>query len=153
MHSFFDRRGFTWEVNINVSQVKRVKDALDVDLLRLDDENNLNRLAQDPVLLADVLFVLCSKQAKDRGVDDVQFGEQLAGDTIEDATTAFLEELVSFFPNQKRRVLAKALDKIKAVEAQAAEAALLRLDSAEMNEAIAGVIRGETSTPSPPSAA
>jgi hypothetical protein len=97
--------------------MKRVRAVLGIDLVNvitLDAKGEvkvdlIDRIANDPCLLVDILCVLTEKQAASLGVSDIQFGECLAGDAIEDATKAFLHELVDFFPGAKRLVLQKAV--------------------------------------------
>ena len=67
----------------------------------------LEQLSTDPILLCDVVYVLCKPEADQQNVTDEQFGQAMAGDAIEHATTALLEELVDFFPLARRRVLQK----------------------------------------------
>ncbi len=118
MKMFRDSDGRSWEVVLNVAQMKRVRAALGVDLanvialgkdgaVRVD---LLDRIANDPCLLVDILWVLVEGQAKERGVTDEGFGSALAGDSIDAATRALLDELVEFFPGAKRLFLAKAVE-------------------------------------------
>ena len=44
-----------------------------------------------------------------KGITDEDFGEAMAGDAIEHATTALLEEVIDFFPEAKRMVMQKIL--------------------------------------------
>ena len=107
MHAFKDNADRQWEVAINVATIKRVKGLLDVDLMGSMQGELLKKLVSDPVLLVDVLYVVCKPQAEAAGVTDEQFGEAMAGDAIERATTALLEELVDFFPSPRDRARAK----------------------------------------------
>ena len=117
MHIFTDNKGRKWDIVLNVNQMKRVRAVLGIDLVNvitLDAKGEvkvdlIDRIANDPCLLVDILCVLTEKQAASLGVSDIQFGESLAGDAIEDATKAFLDELVDFFPGAKRLFLQKAV--------------------------------------------
>ncbi|MBR3822521.1 MAG: hypothetical protein IKJ37_12990 [Kiritimatiellae bacterium] len=117
MHIFTDNKGRKWDIVLNVNQMKRVRAVLGIDLVNvitLDAKGEvkvdlIDRIANDPCLLVDILCVLTEKQAASLGVSDVQFGESLAGDAIEEATKAFLDELVDFFPGAKRLFLQKAV--------------------------------------------
>lgn len=117
MHIFTDNKGRKWDIVLNVNQMKRVRAVLGIDLVNvitLDTKGEvkvdlIDRIANDPCLLVDILCVLTEKQAASLGVSDIQFGESLAGDAIEDATKAFLDELVDFFPGAKRLFLQKAV--------------------------------------------
>lgn len=96
MKSFKDTKDRTWEISINVSALKAVKAALDVDLNRLVEDDLIVRFANDPALLGDTLYILCKKQCEELGIDDFDFGCGLAGDALDNATKAFLEEVVNF---------------------------------------------------------
>ena len=104
-------------------------------------------MVSDPILLCDVLYVVCKPQADDQGVTDEEFGRAMAGDAIDEGTTALLEELVDFFPQAKRRVLAKALVKLRVLETRAATVAEQRLDSPEL-EAQLDAILNDSGPPS-----
>jgi hypothetical protein len=134
MKTFTDNTGRTWSIAINVGAVKRVRSGLDVNLLDAVEGKLIERLVSDPVLLCDVIFVLCQQEAEARGITDEQFGQVMAGDAIDSATSALLEELVDFFPSGKRQVLTKALAKLKAFEAKAIELASKRLDDPALEQ-------------------
>jgi len=117
MKSFTDNKGRTWTLEVTVATVKRVRGLCKIDLnsiVELDKNNKpsaelLERLSSDPVLLVDVLYAVCKPQADKLGITDEDFGEAMAGDTIEHATTALLEEVINFFPESKRMVMQKIL--------------------------------------------
>ena len=113
MRSFKDSVGRLWPVEINVAAIKRVRGLLGVDLIKLfDDEMKpLAELVNDPVRLVDVLYCLCKPEADARGISDEDFGRALAGDVITQAVDAFVEELIDFFPDARRRnLLRKAIE-------------------------------------------
>ena len=134
MKTFTDNTGKTWSIAINLGAVKRVRASLDVNLLEAVEGKLIERLVSDPILLCDVIFVLCQQEAEARGITDEQFGQAMAGDAIDAATSALLEELVDFFPSGKRQVLTKALAKLKAFEAKAIELANMRLDDPGLDQ-------------------
>ena len=117
MKSFIDNKDRTWMLEVNVATVKRVRALCRVDLnsiVELDKNNKpsaelLERLSSDPVLLVDVLYAVCKPQADKLGITEEDFGEAMAGDAIEQATTALLEEVIDFFPESKRMVMQKIL--------------------------------------------
>ena len=129
MKTFQDNESRDWELAVNVDAVKRVKAHLDVDLLEAVEGKLLERLVGDPVLLCDVIYVICSPQAEAAGVSDEDFGRAMAGDAIDSATMALLEDLVDFFPRARRQVLQKALTKLRKLEAMTLDAATKALDS------------------------
>jgi hypothetical protein len=142
MHTFKDQStpgssdGRVWTVQITVATIKRVQALCNVNLLDVLDSKShlLEKLSTDPILLCDVLFAICQEQAKSANVTDEQFGQALAGDVIDHATTALLQELADFFPAAKRTVLKKALAKLRQVEEKALEIASAQLDSPELQQ-------------------
>lgn len=151
MKTFRDSTGREWVISITVDTVKRVRASCDVDLLGALGGDVLQRLITDPVLLCDVIYTCCEREANDRGITDVQFGEALAGDVIDHATTALLEALADFFPAGKRQVLQKALQKIGRLQAVALEKASELIDSPDLDARIQSILNGpgDSSTSSP----
>lgn len=130
MRNFKDENGKPWTLSINVGTVKKVRGLAKVDLLDLRDGNLFNELAADPVKLGDVLWVLCEDEAKAAGIDESAFGQALAGDALEAATSALLEEIVDFFPKPQRDLLRKALAKGKEMQERSMKRAMAQVDKA-----------------------
>jgi hypothetical protein len=103
MKTFTDNAGRTWTIAINVDAIKRVKGLLDVNLLEIVEGTLIEKLIRDPVLLCDVIYVVCKPQADEQNISDEDFGRAMAGDAIEHATRALLEELVGFSPSPRDR--------------------------------------------------
>ena len=142
MRQFTDTKERVWDVELNVRQMKRVRDALGIDLVNVIQAgkdgavatDTLDRVANDPILLVDILWVLCEGQAKAAGVTDDDFGSSLAGDSISDATRAFLDELVDFFPGARRLFLRKAVDLARKYETENLGLLEKALNSTEFEE-------------------
>ncbi len=166
MKQFTDTKERVWDVELNVRQMKRVRDVLGVDLVNVIQAgkdgavatDTLDRVANDPILLCDILWVLCEQQAKLAGVTDEDFGSSLAGDSIETATRAFLDELVDFFPGARRLILKKAVGLARKYEMESAAAVAEALESPEFEERMKTLLsprggspesQGSTPTPSP----
>jgi hypothetical protein len=157
MKSFKDNADRDWIIAINIDAIKRIKIMLGIDLMEAVEGKLLHRLIDDPVLLCDVIYCLCKSQADVAGVSDEDFGRGMAGDAIDLATTAMLEELVDFFPSRRRGLLLKALEKFRSLETAALSAASKRLDSPELtsrlqetlDKAFQQMAFGEPSTSSP----
>jgi len=124
MKPLTDSVGRAWEVTVNVGAVRRVRDLLGVDLMDVAGGDLLDRLADDPVLLVDVLYVLVKPQADAKGVSDEDFGRAMVGGVLDEATSALMKELLDFFPSaQRARALGKMARKIEAQQAAVTEAA------------------------------
>jgi len=57
----------------------------------------------------------------------------MGGDALDGASTAFLEELIDFFPQSRRRLLRKAMEKLGVFQAKALAVAEQRLASPELD--------------------
>ena len=116
MKSFTDNTGRAWTLVVNVATIKRVRALCGVDLNSIVEVEDgkpsaklLERLSGDPVLLVDVLYAVCKPECDQRGVSDEDFGAAMAGDSVEAATDALLDEVIDFFPETKRRAFRKIL--------------------------------------------
>jgi len=147
MAEFIDNAERKWSIQVNISAVKRVKALLGVDLLELAGGDLLQRLVQDPVLLADVIYALIKPQADADGVTDEDFGAALAGDAIAEATTAMLEALADFFPSPKSGLIRKTIEKIRGAEAKAMAAGEKMIDDPATDRAIDEAIAAAVRTP------
>lgn len=158
MQQFTDCEGRSWTVEINVAALKRVRDLAGVDLLGILDGTLIERLIRDPVLLCDALYAACKPEADERGITDEQFGRAMAGDAIEAATSALLEETVSFCPSPRdRAALGRVLAATRTAMDRARDFVEERLDSGALetaiDEALGAATPGRSSTGAPGSAA
>lgn len=103
MRQFKDNAGRTWTVEINVATLKRVRGLTGVDLMQVIEGTLIEKLIRDPVLLCDVVYAVCKPEADAAKVSDEEFGKAMAGDAIEAATGAVLDELISFCPSPRDR--------------------------------------------------
>lgn len=106
MKTFTDVGGRTWSVVVNVAAVKRVRDLLGLDPLEID--KFFPKVLGDLVTACDVLYAVCKPEADARGISDSDFGAALAGDVIETAVRALVEELIDFFPRSEVRTSLRA---------------------------------------------
>lgn len=138
MPTFKDNQGREWPVEINVAAVKRVRRLLDVDLLQIYEGKLLDQLATDPILLVDVLYVLCKPEADARSVSDEDFGRAMAGDAIDAASRAFQESIVLFHRSPKVRAnLGRVVEAQERALDQVADQVSQRLD-----EDLEGIVQG-----------
>jgi hypothetical protein len=140
MHRFTDNEGRTWVINVTVDAIKRVRTLCNLDLLEAIDGKLIERLVTDPITLCDCLYALCKPQADEQKITDEAFGRAMAGDCLEQATEALLEDLVDFFPKRRREILRSALGKLKQVEAKAMDLAEARLMGPELDREIADLL-------------
>jgi len=95
--------GRTWTVEINVATLKRVRGLTGTDLMQVIEGTLVEKLIRDPILLCDIVYAICKPEADAAKISDEEFGKAMAGDAIEAATTAVLEELVAFCPSPRDR--------------------------------------------------
>jgi len=134
MKTFQDNAGRTWTVSITVDAIKRVRGLLEVDLLEVVGGKLIDRLITDPVLLCDIVYAVCKPEADAQSVSDEEFGRAMAGDAIEHATTALLEELVSFSPSPRDRAnLKRVLETTRRVMDKARDLVEQRIESGELD--------------------
>ena len=116
MKTFVDNMGKTWTVTVNVGTIKRVKDLLGINLVQAITGDLIEKVENDICLFVDILYVVCKQQAQANNISDEKFGELLGGDSLEKATEAFLDQLIDFFPETRRRLYHNALSKTKQAE-------------------------------------
>ncbi len=134
MRSFKDNQGRQWSVEINVTAIKRVRGLTGEDLMQVIEGTLIEKLIRDPVLLCDVVYAICKPEADACSVSDEEFGKAMAGDAIEAATTAVLEELVGFCPSPRDRAnLGRVLQATRKVMDRARDLVEKKLDSGELD--------------------
>ena len=136
MRTFKDNAGRQWSVEINVAALKRVRGLTGTDLMQVIEGTLIEKLIRDPVLLCDVVYAICKPEADTRTppVSDEEFGKAMAGDAIEAATTAVLEELVAFCPSPRDRAnLGRVLQATTKVMERARDLVEKKLDSGELD--------------------
>ena len=147
MKTFNDNAGRTWTLAINVDAVRRVRSIVNVDLLEAVEGKLIEKLVGDPILLCDVIYVICKPEADQRSITDEDFGRSMAGDAIDNATTSLLEELVDFFPKSRRALLTKALGKFRQLETKAIQLVDMQLDDPKLEEKVLGQLQQSLSAP------
>jgi len=134
MAKFTDSAGRSWEPEVNVVTIGRVRDGLKINLLELLLPNStLAEKLNDPCLLVDVLYLLCKDDADARGLSDIEFGKAQTMDGIEDAWSAVLEGLVLFSPRGLRPAHQKVLEKARKYQAVATEQVKLLAEHPEFD--------------------
>jgi hypothetical protein len=101
--------------------MKRVRALCDFDLAAIynKDAVAIAKIEHDPVLLGDIIYSLCKPEADKAGMTDEQFGELLAnGDIIANATEAMLKALADFSRSPVRKMLNRAIETSKKLEAE-----------------------------------
>lgn len=134
MARFKDNKGRDWDVIVDVPNLKLVRERCHFELGKLlaDNFKRLDELAEDPVLLVDVLFVLCEEQAKEKKVAPEEFGRSLTGDAIGAAYDALRDAYADFCPSQRAKPLRALAEKIKAFDKAVTEKALAAVEGLDV---------------------
>jgi hypothetical protein len=139
MRSFKDSQGREWRIEINISAIKKLRDVFKVDLLKVTSSKETLAFITDPIQVIDMIYILCEQQCKEAGVSEEDFGRAMAGDVLDNAAAAFLEELVAFFPNAQRRPLSQALGKIDEMQQAASRLATERMQALNIDEMLKAI--------------
>lgn len=158
MPTFTDTANRTWTIALGVDVLRRVRNTLAINLADClvlgdtadKDEPLLGRLHRDPVLLVDLLFVLCRDEAEKAGVDDVAFGQAFDGPVLDAAVAALLGAIDDFF-RQPASKLARRIEqerKTRATEATAAIDTMTQEDWDKLFHVAAALHANRYGTPS-----
>ena len=121
MRTFTDTAGREWQLNITVGAVKRVREATDVLLPSLfdDDLTPLGEFVADYIKVVDVLWAVCKPQADAIDINAEQFAESLGNDSLGKATEALVRATIDFFTSPEQRTsLHQTIDKVLATTNQ-----------------------------------
>jgi hypothetical protein len=134
---FLDSENRSWEPEINVVTIGRVRTALKINLLELLLPNStLPEKLTDPCLLVDILYFLCKDQIDKLGIDAETFGRSMTPDGIEDGWAAVLEGIVLFSPRGLRPAHQRVLEKAKDYQRAAAKQVKAMLESPDFDAMI-----------------
>ena len=107
---FEDTQGVSWDTSLNGFLYVRLKRELDVDVFQLfAAEKGLPDLLSDIEKLVDALWMICEKQAVERGVEMEAFLERLGPQSIATATESLLQSVMDFLPTPEQREAAWAV--------------------------------------------
>jgi hypothetical protein len=152
MATFTDNKKRNWGIEISITVLKRVRNELDLNLVQIFSGDLLDRLAGDPLLLGELLWVLCAEQAHQRGVTPEEFGH-LSGDALAGpggALEALEVALADFFPTQKRSALKLWIQKRNRMEDLAIDAATRDLKSDRMERLLKKILEESDPFSEPP---
>lgn len=102
------------------------------------DASGFEALSSDPLLVQDVLWVVCEKQAKENGLNTKdQFDSLLCGECAENAANALIDAVIDFFPPRQRDVLRQMVATNRAATLAIHEAAMARVKDPKLAETLA----------------
>jgi hypothetical protein len=102
MAQFQDLNGTEWALRITVGSVADVKRETGINLaIASKDTSWVEGIFGADGKIAQVLWVLCEKQAKERTLGPEDFAHLLDGETLDRAGGALAESIADFFPRSK----------------------------------------------------
>ena len=106
---FKDVKGDVWTLSINIKTYLTIKQKFGIDISDVFSKNN-NWLAQlaaqdDLMNLIGILLEITKATRDEKAITEDAFYELLDGDTIEAATSAFIEAVVLFLPAHKQTAM------------------------------------------------
>jgi hypothetical protein len=115
---FADNQGDLWSLELDYQTITRVRQELGLNLLNAIDSDKpfLSELANDEILLVDVISVCLTPQIESKGMDAEGFAKRLNGKVLEDAIGALVEGIANFSRPQKGEIIRKTWAKMKATE-------------------------------------
>lgn len=128
MPEFTDTNGKVWSVRLDAPTIADVRRDCGVDLADMDGKV-ANQLENDPVLLVNVLYVVCREQAVQASISDRDFGRSLVGDPIGVATKALTDAITDFFPSGKRTLLRSLVNKQGEIRDKGTQLAMAKLNN------------------------
>ena len=133
MHTFADRNGRQWQIDLTIGTVARVRkesgkrfDLLDPSSL-VDGAKLSTVLDEDLATVYEVLWHIVEPQAAAAGITAEKFGEAMAADCIVSAQAALFAEWLDFFRAVQRPDLATALDMMTTARARLAKAVAAKM--------------------------
>lgn len=104
MSSFVDSKGRAWNVELNISKLRKLREAnIHLSPLGRDVYKQLGDVLDDLLTFGDVMWLLCQKQAEAMGVSNEDFLDSLTGDVLDAAQMAFVEAFIDMAPSSGQR--------------------------------------------------
>lgn len=124
---FRDDQGRPWLLALTVDAAKRVKGCVSItnedgktvpfDLIDTAAINQtITILRSQYLVVGETLCAILSRQIEEKGLTREQFLDGLRGDSLDAATQAIEEELIAFFPQSKRKMIALIASKMEEVQ-------------------------------------
>ena len=148
MRTFKDAKGRAWELSVDVAVIKRLRTSIQFDLAGADVLATVKRLIEDPILTCDVVYAILQPDLSGKGISQEEFWSGMAGDPIEDALKALLEEITDFTPNRPARERLRLLLKTMGEMAQVKDAQADESVKTVVEKGLAWAARAEA-TPGP----
>lgn len=122
--------GHKYTVSLTIGGVRSLVDKTSFDLLTIgEQEAGMVRLLVDPLLLVEVLWILCGEQHND-ACSREKFENACGGDELHEGWSALVEALVFFTRRMKGDAMADAMMKVIEKEAETLDVAATSMSAA-----------------------
>jgi len=111
VNQFIDTKNRPWVLKVTIGKIRKIRDTLGIDINDALDPTKtiIDNMANDPVLMFDVIYLCCEEQLAQKGVSLEDFSESISGDTIVGASSALVNAILDFFPGGKTEVIRESL--------------------------------------------
>lgn len=157
MIEFRDDQGRPWMLALTVGSALRVRDTVSIDVDREEDtpdggtkrwreavpfdlidvgtiSQTFQVLRSQYAKIGEVLYAILLQQIAAKGLTKDDFLDGLRGDSLEAATKALEQELVSFFPSRLRKMIGKMSEKMSQVQDEMLGRAEAQMDAATVDD-------------------
>lgn len=125
--TFADSGGRQWSLKLDPLLIRAVDNLCKIRLTDLSSDP-FARLTDDPLLICDVLWVICEPQAITAGVSVDEFYRSLDGSTIASAAAALEVAVTDFFLPETRSKITTLRKKNQELRAKAMDTAMAKLN-------------------------
>lgn len=136
MPIFKDTSGKEWTVAIDAPTIMAVREAADPEFMKGDIDATFSRLESDPVVLCNVIYAICRGQAATAGVAMEAFYLRVIGDTIDAATEALQEAILSFIPRRQRELMTLCAAKTNKVRELGLKLAVTKISDPDLEQKV-----------------
>ena len=136
MQKFRDTTGKTWEIDLPIGEVVRIRQASEgrFNLWEPTKDNLGDRLANDIPLFWELLWYIVEPQAEEAKITAKEFGKAVAAECLYEAQRKFFDEWHDFFLRLQRPDLAAVLEKLSKYRAKALELVKAKLATGELDQ-------------------
>lgn len=146
MPTFKDQNNRDWVIALDGPLIREVR----ASSLKLDpiSGDTYERVAGDPLLLGDLLAILCRSQFAAHGISPDDFAKCIRGDVCDAALKAYLDAILDFSPSSQREILRATAARVEQVRARGMEMILEKINSPEFEDKLIKALaaRMETDT-------
>lgn len=136
MAVFTDSTGEIWQVQFTIATARRLRDSHVVDI---NDPKALADAIDDLYKRFDLLWACCAAQAESRNINPSEFDLRISP-TFADANIALNEALADFFRLSGQTRMVALLDRVKSMTLAVDQAAVEKVNSEEVTQALNQVI-------------